>query len=219
MVMVNACRPQSLGTVRITSSDPTKPPAIDPRYYTDPEDIRVTREGIRIAREVIRQKAFDGFRGSEHQPGAAAQSDKELDDYIRARSTTVYHPVGTCKMGSDTMAAVDDRLRVQGIDRLRVVDASVMHGSSARILTTHDDDSGKSSRYHTIRGTEAGSRLLRQIFDPPSSRGHALRRERVNTLLVLENAWRRRLARNVSATASVRISLRRTSRPPSLLRL
>jgi choline dehydrogenase len=126
MVMVNGCRPQSLGTVRITSADPTKPPAIDPRYFTDPDDIRVAREGIRIAREVVSQKAFDGFRGAEFQPGAAAQSDADLDDYIREKSTTVYHPVGTCKMGADPMAVVDDQLRVHGIDRLRIVDASVM---------------------------------------------------------------------------------------------
>src|SRR6202007_2204895 len=79
MVMVNACRPKSRGTVRIVSSDPMKAPAIDPRYLTDPEDIRVTRDGIRIARDVTSQEAFDSFRGLEYEPGPATKSDADLD--------------------------------------------------------------------------------------------------------------------------------------------
>lgn len=126
MVMVNGCRPHSRGTIRIESADPTKAPTIDPRYFTDPNDLRVAREGIRIARKIISQAAFDDSRGREYQPGPAALSDDDLDSYIREKSHTLYHPVGTCKMGSDSMAVVDDELRVHGIDRLRIVDASVM---------------------------------------------------------------------------------------------
>ena len=126
MAMANACRPRSRGTVKIASADPAHQPLIDPRYFSDPEDMRVTREGIRVARHVISQKEFDEFRGDEYEPGAIAASDDDLDSYIREHSHTAYHPVGTCKMGSDSLAVVDENLRVRGIDRLRVVDASVM---------------------------------------------------------------------------------------------
>jgi choline dehydrogenase len=81
---------------------------------------RKTREGS------VRRQAFDDIRGEEYAPGAKAQSDAELDAYIKANCNSVYHPVGTCKMGSDAMAVVNDRLQVHGIEQLRVVDASVM---------------------------------------------------------------------------------------------
>lgn len=126
MAVMNGSQPRSVGTVKIRSSDPTVAPAIDPRYFTDPEDLRVMREGIRLTREILSQKAYDGFRGSEYAPGSAVTSDTALDDYIRNHAQTLYHPVGTCKMGSDDMAVVDSRLRVHGIDGLRVVDASIM---------------------------------------------------------------------------------------------
>lgn len=126
MASLNLCRPRSVGTVRARSTDPTTAPLIDPRYLSEPDDLRVLREGLRISREIISQTAFSPIRGSEYAPGEAARSDADLDRYIRSTANTIYHPVGTCKMGVDETAVVDPALRVRGIDGLRVVDASVM---------------------------------------------------------------------------------------------
>ena len=123
---INGCRPESSGTISLNSADPLAPPRIDPRFLTEPEDVRVLREGLRICREIIAQQPFDAIRGPEYAPGAAATSDADLDAYIRANVNTIYHPVGTCRMGSDAMAVVDADLRVHGVAGLRVVDASVM---------------------------------------------------------------------------------------------
>lgn len=126
MAVMNGSRPQSVGTVKIQSSDPAAPPAIDPQYLSDPEDLRVLREGIRLTRDIIGQQAYDGFRGAEYAPGAATTTNADLDAYIRTNANTLYHPVGACKMGSDDMAVVDASLRVRGVEGLRVVDASIM---------------------------------------------------------------------------------------------
>ncbi|MEH6758551.1 MAG: choline dehydrogenase [Parasphingorhabdus sp.] len=126
MAVLNASRPHSAGTVRIQSSDPTIAPKIDPQYLTESEDLRVMREGIRLTREIFAQSAYNDFRGSEYAPGEQVTSDVDLDEYIRNNANTLYHPVGTCKMGSDDMAVVDDKLCVRGISGLRVVDASIM---------------------------------------------------------------------------------------------
>ena len=83
-------------------------------------------DGIRLGREILAAPAFKPWLGEERLPGAAQQSDAELEAFIRATAETEYHPVGTCKMGSDPMAVVDERLCVHGIDRLRVIDASIM---------------------------------------------------------------------------------------------
>ena len=125
-VVLNAAQPNSVGTVKIRSNDPLAAPAIDPCFLSAPEDIGQLRSGIRQVREIFSQKAYDDFRGSEYAPGAEATSDAALDTYIRATANSIYHPVGTCKMGSDDMAVVDTTLKVRGIDGLRVVDASVM---------------------------------------------------------------------------------------------
>ena len=126
MATMNGSRPQSVGSLKIRSGDPTVAPAIDPNYLSDPEDLRVLREGLLLCREIVGQKAFDSLRGSEYAPGADVQSDGALDRYIRDQAFTLYHPVGTCKMGVDAMAVVDPDLRVRGIDGLRVIDASIM---------------------------------------------------------------------------------------------
>ncbi|MBO9380683.1 choline dehydrogenase [Sphingomonas histidinilytica] len=126
MASANVSRPQSRGNVVIASSDPLQAPLIDPRYFSDPEDMRTARASLRIARELIAQPAFDEFRGVEYAPGTNVQSDADLDDYIRSTANSIYHPVGTCRIGTDPMAVVDPQLRVHGIDNLRIVDASVM---------------------------------------------------------------------------------------------
>src|SRR5262249_56181371 len=108
------------------SADPLAAPIIDQNYLDDESDLRVMRAGIRIAREVFRQPAFDAYRGEELDPGAGATSDADLDAYVRQKSEADYHTAGTCKMGRDPMAVVDERLRGHGLDGLRVVDASIM---------------------------------------------------------------------------------------------
>ncbi len=125
-VSIYQMRPESKGSIHAQSADPNQPPAIVPNYLTDSEDIRSIVGGMRIAREIIAQPSMDPYRLDEMNPGGQAQSDDELLEFCRRTSQTAYHPIGTCKMGIDAMAVVDERLRVHGIDGLRVVDASIM---------------------------------------------------------------------------------------------
>jgi choline dehydrogenase len=120
--------PRSSGEVTVRSADPRDPPGIDPRYLTDleGEDVRRLVHGLRLARRVLAQEPLAGFVSEELLPGAAAQSDDDLVAHIRTYSQTLYHPAGTCRMGSDERAVVDPALRVRGIEGLRVVDASVI---------------------------------------------------------------------------------------------
>jgi choline dehydrogenase len=121
-------RPRSTGSVRLQSADPRVPPAIDPRYLSDPnaEDEATLLRGIRLARRVLAQEPLASFADGEILPGDAARSDDDLRAHLRALSQTLYHPAGTCRMGADPGSVVDPVLRVRGIDRLRVADASVM---------------------------------------------------------------------------------------------
>ena len=123
---INVARPESTGSVTLAAENPDGPPVIDQNYNATENDRRVLREGVRIARKVFSQPAFDQFRGEELAPGAQVQRDAELDSYIRACAEADYHSVGTARMGIDPMAVVDAQLRVRGIKGLRVVDASVM---------------------------------------------------------------------------------------------
>ncbi len=108
------------------SGDPSQPPAIQPNYLDDEPDLRLLVEGVRLARRLAQARAFDAYRGEEVWPGAKARDDEAIAEHIRRNVQTLYHPVGTCKMGDDPMAVVDERLRVHGIESLRVVDASIM---------------------------------------------------------------------------------------------
>jgi choline dehydrogenase len=122
----NMQRPEARGEITLKSADPLAHPAIQPNYLQNETDLQTLREGFRIVREVFGQKAFDPFRGDEIVPGPKVQTDAEVDEYHRATGETLYHPVGTCKMGQDEMAVVDGRLKVRGLEGLRVVDASIM---------------------------------------------------------------------------------------------
>jgi choline dehydrogenase len=121
-------RPESRGTVHIKSPDAAIPPAIRPNYLSTPGDRKVAADGIKLTRRIVAQKALQKYMPEEFKPGDTYQSDDELAKAAGDISTTIFHPVGTAKMGmgSDSMAVVDERLRVHGLEGLRVVDASVM---------------------------------------------------------------------------------------------
>jgi len=125
-VGVYQLRPESRGHIRATSPDPKAPPVIQPNYLAAPKDCDVLVTGLRMARDWVGQPDLDALRDGEILPGPAVESDEALLDYVRAYGSTVYHPVGTCRMGGDAMAVVDDTLRVRGVADLRVVDASIM---------------------------------------------------------------------------------------------
>jgi choline dehydrogenase len=118
--------PESRGSVTLRSADPLAPAAIRANYLSTNADMRVLVEGVRLARRLAHAKAFQRFCGEEVHPGPQATTDSDIEIFLRAEVQTLYHPVGTCKMGNDSMAVVDARLRVRGVDALRVVDASVM---------------------------------------------------------------------------------------------
>lgn len=120
------CHPASRGRLAIRSSDPLAAPLIEPRYLSAELDRRVVVEGIKMLREIYRQSAFRDLWAEEVLPGAAATSDGDILRFAREHGGTVFHPSGTCRMGSDEAAVVDPHLRVRGIEALRVIDASVM---------------------------------------------------------------------------------------------
>jgi choline dehydrogenase len=119
-------RPESKGHIHVVSADPRKPPAINFNFLSSPIDGEITARAVRIARAVMTAPALVPLRVTELAPGASQNSDDEILDWVKRAAETTYHPVGTCKMGSDAMAVVDARLRVHGIDGLRIADASIM---------------------------------------------------------------------------------------------
>jgi choline dehydrogenase len=121
-------RPESRGSIGLRSADPAADPVIRANYLATPEDRRVMRECVAIGRDVASQAALDPYRDAELAPGPGVRTDEEVDAWVRAAAETIYHPVGTCRMGADgdNQAVVGADLRVRGLDGLRVVDASVM---------------------------------------------------------------------------------------------
>jgi choline dehydrogenase len=127
-IHAGSMRSKSRGSIRLRSPDPTETPAIRFNYMSHPDDWTEMRAAIRLAREVFAQPAFDPFRGREISPGAEAMDDAALDDFIREKAESAYHPCGTCRMGQadDPDAVVDPTMRVIGVENLHVVDSSVM---------------------------------------------------------------------------------------------
>ncbi|MDT8409310.1 MAG: choline dehydrogenase [Wenzhouxiangellaceae bacterium] len=125
---LHACnlRPESRGHIALRSSDPQQAPAIHANYLSTAEDIEMMLECIRCSREILAQPAFRPFRAHELQPGNEVTDRAGLLEFIRDKAESIYHPVGTCRMGSDAESVVDPQLKVRGIDGLRVVDASIM---------------------------------------------------------------------------------------------
>jgi choline dehydrogenase len=119
-------RPESKGRIHITAADPRKPPAINFNFLSAEIDAVLTVKAIRIARSIMTAPALKDWQMTEVGPGPDRQTDDEIIDWVKRAAETTYHPVGTCKMGTDPMAVVDPELRVHGIDGLRVADASIM---------------------------------------------------------------------------------------------
>ena len=119
-------RPKSRGRLTLRSADPTVHPAIDPAALAEQADVDVLVAGLRLAREIAEAGPLDRFRGERLLPGPASFDTADLERHVRETSETLYHPVGTCRMGADADAVVDPELRVRGVEGLRVVDASVM---------------------------------------------------------------------------------------------
>jgi choline dehydrogenase len=119
-------RPQSRGSLTLISSDPTVHPQIDPRHLAEPEDVHALVRGIEISREIANSRAFRPWNAGEVAPGNHVTSRELIQDYVRSVATTWFHPVGTCRMGVDSGAVVDQRLRVRGTSNLRIADASIM---------------------------------------------------------------------------------------------
>lgn len=120
-------RPLSRGKVRLAGAEPAAPPLIDPNFLAEPADMERMVRGFKLMRNILSQPALASFGGRELATSASAQADEEIEQFIRNYADTIYHPVGTCRMGpGEEMDVVDAHLRVHGVDRLRVVDASIM---------------------------------------------------------------------------------------------
>ncbi|HSD61796.1 MAG TPA: choline dehydrogenase [Burkholderiales bacterium] len=119
-------RPKSRGEIRLAGADPLAHPAIQPNYLADPQDQEKLVLGVKAARRILAAPPFDPYRGAEIRPGPGVRSDEEIREFVRERAETIYHPAGTCRMGNDPMAVVDAELKVRGVERLRVADASIM---------------------------------------------------------------------------------------------
>ena len=119
-------RPESRGTVRLSSADPDASPRIDPNYFADRRDEDMTVKAVQLMREIAAQPALAKMGAGEILPGPQVKTDKDVREFIRAHSRTAYHAVGTRRMGQDDDAVVDPMLRVRGVTGLRVCDSSIM---------------------------------------------------------------------------------------------
>jgi choline dehydrogenase-like flavoprotein len=119
-------RPASRGSVQLASNDPMAAPLIDPNFLGEPADLERLVRGFKIMRTILGQSALAGHGGRELAASAQAQTDAQIERFIRSRADTIYHPVGSCRMGNGALDVVDAQLRVRGVAGLRVVDASIM---------------------------------------------------------------------------------------------
>ena len=118
--------PKSRGSVTLHSSQAKQAPKISFNYLEHPDDMKTMVSAVKLGRKLLQTAAFKPYRDKELAPGKTVQSDKDIEIFIRKEAESIYHPVGTCKMGNDALSVVDDQLRVHGVEGLRVVDASIM---------------------------------------------------------------------------------------------
>ena len=156
-------RPQSRGRISLASPDAGTAPRIDPAYLSHPKDLGVLRAGLKLARRILASTAWAPFGSCELEPGPEVQADAELDAYIARNAETIYHPVGTCKMGSGNDAVVDRRLRVRGIEALRVADASIMPG----LIGGNTNAPSMMIGEMASRFIESDATLSRSVVQPP----------------------------------------------------
>jgi choline dehydrogenase-like flavoprotein len=125
---VHCCvlRPKSRGSVSLSSNDPLAPPLIDTNFLSEQDDVDRLVRGFKLIRNVMKQPALASLGGRESKNSARAQTDAEIERYIRDHADCAYHPVGTCRMGQGPLDVVDEQLRVKGVEGLRVADASIM---------------------------------------------------------------------------------------------
>ena len=126
MLAPGLAAPQSKGALELRSADPYQPPLINPNYLAADDDMQTLAAGVKLARQILAAPAFAPYRGDEYLPGRRVRSDEDIKAFIRAHLDNIFHPTGTCKMGNDRLAVVNDRLQVHGIQSLRVADGSIM---------------------------------------------------------------------------------------------
>jgi choline dehydrogenase len=153
-VSIFLLRPHRAGSVTLASADPTLPPKMAPDFLADPEDVRVMLAGVRMIRRIMSAEPIASRVVDEHLPGRAIESDEQLIQFMRATGNSAHHQAGTCKMGRDFAAVVDERLRVRGAERLRVADASIMP-----FLT-----SGNTNAPTIMIGARAADMILREAM-------------------------------------------------------
>ena len=161
---IGPMRTKSRGWVRLRSADPAEKPRICFNYLSHPDDLTEMRACVRLTREIFSQKAFDQYRGRELQPGDAVQSDQQIDEFVRAKVESAFHPSCSCKMGAadDPMAVVDPQTRVHGMEGLRIVDSSIMPS-----LTT-----GNLNAPTIMIGEKAADHILGRTMLPRSTAPH-----------------------------------------------
>jgi choline dehydrogenase len=156
---INTCnvRPRSIGEVTLRSSNPADMPVINPNFLGDPYDWKISLAGFEWGRKLLNSQAFKPFITSEHMPGTDVQTEDEIRAYIRKWAKTDYHPVGTCKMGSDDLAVVDTDLRVRGLSGLRVIDASIMPTLISGNTSAPSTMIGEKGAHHVLHGAPAAA--------------------------------------------------------------